>query len=127
MFNLSIILRLRMLRSARWLRVPLLPTTAADGCSTPSQWLGDEHIQRDYELLAQELRGSNPDLATRTRFVDPLIAFQLSHGADSDALRAFHRLVDDRNGNDIADFLFLPLVMPALRTAVAAATIGRCC
>ncbi|MET4044209.1 hypothetical protein ABIC03_005930 [Bradyrhizobium sp. RT6a] len=73
------------------------------------QWLGDEHIQRDYELLAQELRGSNPDLATRTRFVDPLIAFQLSHGADSDALRALHRLVDDRNGNDIVDFLFLPV------------------
>ncbi|WP_082637339.1 Ulp1 family isopeptidase [Bradyrhizobium retamae] len=73
------------------------------------QWLGDEHIQRDYELLAQELGRSDPNLATRTRFVDPLIAFQLSHGADSDALRAFHRLVDDRNGNDIADFLFLPV------------------
>ncbi|WP_377827949.1 Ulp1 family isopeptidase [Bradyrhizobium lupini] len=73
------------------------------------QWLGDEHIQRDYELLAQELGRSDPNLATRTRFVDPLIAFQLSHGADTDALRAFHRLVDDRNGNDIVDFLFLPV------------------
>ncbi|WOH52671.1 Ulp1 family isopeptidase [Bradyrhizobium sp. sBnM-33] len=73
------------------------------------QWLGDEHIQRDYELLAQELGRSHPNLATRTRFVDPLIAFQLSHGADTDALRALHRLVDDRNGNDIVDFLFLPV------------------
>ncbi|MFC3320394.1 Ulp1 family isopeptidase [Mesorhizobium cantuariense] len=73
------------------------------------EWLGDDHIQRDYEFVAQELRGTNPDLAARTRFVDPLIAFQLNHGADSDALRAFHRIVHDRNGNDTADFLFLPV------------------
>ncbi|WP_245331192.1 Ulp1 family isopeptidase [Mesorhizobium sophorae] len=71
------------------------------------EWLGDDHIQRDYEFVAQELRGTNPDLAARTRFVDPLIAFQLNHGADSDALRAFHRIVHDRNGNDTADCLFL--------------------
>ncbi|MET2831126.1 Ulp1 family isopeptidase [Mesorhizobium shangrilense] len=72
------------------------------------EWLGDDHIQRDYELLAQELRGTNPDLATRTRFVDPLIAFQLSHGADSDSLSALHRIVF-RNGGDTADFVFLPV------------------
>ncbi|SDE69362.1 Ulp1 protease family, C-terminal catalytic domain [Bradyrhizobium brasilense] len=73
------------------------------------EWLGDEHIQRDYELLAQQLRGSNPDLAARTRFVDPLIAFQVGQGTNVDALRAFHRTVNDRNGNDTADFLFLPV------------------
>lgn len=75
-----------------------------------TQWLGDEHIHRDYGLLAQELLQSNPDLATRTRFVDPLIATQLLHGEASDALRAFHRIVNDRTiGYDTADFLFLPV------------------
>ncbi|MFG3591484.1 Ulp1 family isopeptidase [Bradyrhizobium sp. RDI18] len=73
------------------------------------EWLGDEHVQRDYELLAQELRGSNPNLAARTRFVDPLMAFRVGQGTEIDALRAFHRIVDDRNGNDTADFLFLPV------------------
>ncbi|XIA61965.1 Ulp1 family isopeptidase [Bradyrhizobium sp. TZ2] len=73
------------------------------------EWLGDEHIQRDYELLAQELRRSNPNLAARTRFVDPLMAFRVGQGTEIDALRAFHRIVDDRNGNDTADFLFLPV------------------
>ncbi|KYK44757.1 hypothetical protein A1D31_36020 [Bradyrhizobium liaoningense] len=73
------------------------------------QWLGDEHIQRDYELLSQELQQSNPNLAARTRLVDPLVAFQVGHGSDADALTAFHRVVNDRNGNDTADFLFLPV------------------
>ncbi|MGY3619202.1 Ulp1 family isopeptidase [Bradyrhizobium sp. USDA 10063] len=73
------------------------------------EWLGDEHIQRDYELLAQELQERNPELAARTRFVDPLIAFQMSHSAHSDMRRALHRIVVDRNGNDMADFLFLPV------------------
>ncbi|UFW91991.1 hypothetical protein BjapCC829_49445 (plasmid) [Bradyrhizobium barranii] len=73
------------------------------------EWLGDEHIQRDYELLSQELRESNPDLAARTRFVDPLVATQVGQGLDNDALRAYHRIVYDRNGNDTADFMFLPV------------------
>nr|WP_083926596.1 Ulp1 family isopeptidase [Bradyrhizobium sp. WSM4349] len=73
------------------------------------EWLGDAHIQRDYELLSQELRQSNPNLAARTRFVDPLIAFQVGHGTEGDALNAFHRIVNDLNGNDTADFLFLPV------------------
>lgn len=73
------------------------------------EWLGDAHIQRDYELLSQELQQNNPNLAARTRFVDPLIAFQVGHGTDGDALNAFHRIVNDRNGNDTADFLFLPV------------------
>lgn len=29
--------------------------------------------------------------------------------AEADALRAFHRIDDDRNGNDTADFLFMPV------------------
>lgn len=75
-----------------------------------TQWLGDEHIQRDYELLSQELRQRNPDLAARTRFVDPLIAFQVGQGTDGIALTAFHRIVNDRNGIDTADFLFMPVI-----------------
>ncbi|MDX8535996.1 Ulp1 family isopeptidase, partial [Mesorhizobium sp. VK25D] len=75
-----------------------------------TEWLNDEHIQRDYELLAQELQRENPDLAARTRLVDPLIAhYHLRLGSDNAALRAFQRIVYDRNGNDIADFMFLPV------------------
>ncbi|WP_407193303.1 Ulp1 family isopeptidase [Bradyrhizobium sp. STM 3566] len=72
-------------------------------------WLGDEHIQRDYELLAQELWASNPNLAARTRFADPLTAFRVGQGTNAAALSAFHQIVDDPNGNDTADFLFLPV------------------
>ncbi|MCK1738334.1 hypothetical protein IVA79_31180 [Bradyrhizobium sp. 138] len=73
-------------------------------------WLGDEHIQRDYELLEQELQGNNPDLAARTRFVDPLIAnYHLRLGPESVALSAFQRIVHNQNGNDTADFLFVPV------------------
>ncbi|MGY3619194.1 Ulp1 family isopeptidase [Bradyrhizobium sp. USDA 10063] len=72
------------------------------------EWLGDEHIHRDYELLAQELLGNNPDLASRTRFVDPLIAQQLRAGPERDVLGVLQLLVF-RNGYDSADFLFLPV------------------
>ncbi|THK33315.1 hypothetical protein EHS39_37320, partial [Ensifer sp. MPMI2T] len=75
-----------------------------------TQWLGDQHIHRDYELLGQELQRDNPDLAARTQLVDPLIAhYHLRLGSDDAALRAFQRIVYDRNGNDTADFLFLPV------------------
>ncbi|MER9045319.1 C48 family peptidase [Mesorhizobium sp. M0817] len=72
--------------------------------------LGDEHIQRDYQLLEQELQGNNPDLAARTRFVDPLVAnYHLRLGSESDRLTAFQRIVHNQNGNDTADFLFVPV------------------
>ncbi|MGY4567106.1 Ulp1 family isopeptidase [Bradyrhizobium sp. USDA 3256] len=74
-----------------------------------TEWLGDEHIQRDYELLTQDLQMNDPNLAARTQFVDPLIAFQLSWGAERDALSALQRILYDQNGNDVADFLFLPV------------------
>ncbi|MBB4396625.1 Ulp1 family isopeptidase [Bradyrhizobium sp. ERR14] len=70
----------------------------------PTQWLGDEHIQRDYELLAQELQQNNPDLAARTRFVDPLIAKMLRSPSKEVAERALGWV-----RHDTADFLFLPV------------------
>ncbi|NEU94357.1 hypothetical protein FNJ47_00575 [Bradyrhizobium sp. UFLA 03-164] len=70
----------------------------------PAQWLGDEHIQRDYELLAQELLQNNPDLAARTRFVDPLIAQMLRSPSKEVAERALGWV-----RHDTADFLFLPI------------------
>ncbi|MER8873951.1 C48 family peptidase [Mesorhizobium sp. M0814] len=74
------------------------------------QLLGDEHIHRDYQLLEQELQGNNPDLAARTRFVDPLVAnYHLRLGSESDKLSAFQRIVHNQNGNDTADFLFVPV------------------
>ncbi|CDX43785.1 hypothetical protein MPLA_680023 [Mesorhizobium sp. ORS 3359] len=73
-------------------------------------WLSDEHIAADYTLLIQELQRNNPDLASRTRLVDPLIAhYHLRLGSDSVAARAFQQIVYDQDGNDTADFLFLPL------------------
>ncbi|WP_271575561.1 Ulp1 family isopeptidase [Bradyrhizobium sp. CCBAU 11361] len=73
-------------------------------------WLGDEHIERDYELLAQELQRANPDLAARTRFVDPLEAlYRQRWGSVSVARGSFDRIVSNRNGEDTADFVFLPL------------------
>ncbi|MCC8958747.1 hypothetical protein H8B02_36605, partial [Bradyrhizobium sp. Pear77] len=73
-------------------------------------WLDDEHIQRDYELLEQSLQENHPNLAVRTQLVDPLIAhYQIRlTAADGDARSRFQRLID-RNGNDTADFLFLPI------------------
>ncbi|MVT73462.1 hypothetical protein GPL20_10200 [Bradyrhizobium cajani] len=70
----------------------------------PTQWLGDEHIQRDYELLAHELQQNNPDLAARTRFVDPLIAQMLRSPFKEVAERALGWV-----RYDTADFLFLPV------------------
>ncbi|MDI3567401.1 Ulp1 family isopeptidase [Bradyrhizobium sp. Arg816] len=70
----------------------------------PTQWLGDEHIQRDYELLAQELQQNNPDLAARTRFVDPLIAQMLRSPSKEVAERALGWV-----RHDTAGFLFLPV------------------
>ncbi|MGX9432231.1 Ulp1 family isopeptidase [Bradyrhizobium sp. LeoA1S1] len=70
----------------------------------PIQWLGDEHIQRDYELLTQQLQESNPDLAARTRFVDPLIAQMLRSDSNEVAQQALGWL-----SHHTADFLFLPV------------------
>ncbi|MDA9503894.1 hypothetical protein XI09_03580 [Bradyrhizobium sp. CCBAU 11386] len=70
----------------------------------PTQWLGDEHIQWDYELLAQELQQNNPDLAARTRFVDPLIAQMLRSPSKEVAERALGWV-----RHYTADFLFLPV------------------
>ncbi|WGD50839.1 Ulp1 family isopeptidase [Bradyrhizobium sp. CB1650] len=90
------------------------PTASSYGRSKlelgAKEWLGDKHINRDYELLAEELRRSRPELAALTQLVDPLIAhYQLRFGAEPDMLRAFQRIVYDSNGNDTADFLFLPV------------------
>ncbi|MCA1479826.1 hypothetical protein I6F37_32915 [Bradyrhizobium sp. NBAIM08] len=90
------------------------PTASSYGRSRlelgAKEWLGDKHIHRDYELLAEELRRGRPELAALTQFVDPLVAhYQLRFGAEPDMLRAFQRIVYDPNGNDTADFLFLPV------------------
>ncbi|WP_438270096.1 Ulp1 family isopeptidase [Rhizobium leguminosarum] len=75
-----------------------------------TEWLGDQHIQTDYELLMQDLQRNDPDLAARTRLIDPLIAhYHLRLGDERTALSAFQRIVNDQNGRDTADFLFLPV------------------
>ncbi|WP_224741674.1 Ulp1 family isopeptidase [Bradyrhizobium sp. 2S1] len=81
-----------------------------------TEWLGDEHIDRDYRLQEQDLRRNHPDLAARTRFVNPLIVLNYLRSNDDGAVRTeFQRIVDDDNGNDndTADFLFLPVINAA--------------
>ncbi|MBM2716346.1 hypothetical protein JQK88_35505, partial [Mesorhizobium caraganae] len=38
-----------------------------------TEWLGDEHIQADYDRLAHELRQTYPRFAAQTRFVSPAV------------------------------------------------------
>ncbi|UVK48593.1 hypothetical protein BPNPMPFG_008089 (plasmid) [Mesorhizobium sp. AR07] len=76
------------------------------------EWLSDAHILRDYHLLEERLRGINPTLAGQTRLVDPLIAngpLRLRSSSEIDRLYALQRILYDHNGNDTADFLFLPV------------------
>ncbi|QHP74152.1 hypothetical protein EI171_11685 [Bradyrhizobium sp. LCT2] len=76
-----------------------------------TEWLGDQHIDRDYGLQDQDLQRNDPDLAARTRFVNPLIALNyLRSNDDGVVLTEFQRIVYDDNGNDTADFLFLPVI-----------------
>ena len=76
-----------------------------------TEWLGDQHIDRDYGLQEQDLQRNDPDLAARTRFVNPLIALNyLRSNDDGVVLTEFQRIVYDDNGNDTADFLFLPVI-----------------
>ncbi|UGA44442.1 hypothetical protein HU230_0041245 [Bradyrhizobium quebecense] len=50
----------------------------------------------------------HPNLAARTRFVNPLIVLNYLRSDDDGVVRTeFQRIVDDDNGNDAADFLFL--------------------
>ncbi|UGY30314.1 C48 family peptidase (plasmid) [Bradyrhizobium septentrionale] len=75
-----------------------------------TEWLGDEHIDRDYRLQEQDLQRYHPDLAARTRFVNPLIVLNYLRSNDDGVVRTeFQRIVYD-NGNDTADFLFLPVI-----------------
>ncbi|WP_284283998.1 Ulp1 family isopeptidase [Mesorhizobium amorphae] len=72
-------------------------------------WLSDEHITTDFRILGHELRASNPALAARMRFVDPLVAQLLRAGPLGDAERHFQAIVRGQADNDTADFLFLPV------------------
>ncbi|SFL25497.1 hypothetical protein SAMN04488498_1921, partial [Mesorhizobium albiziae] len=72
-----------------------------------TDWLTDDHIQADYAFLRNEL---HPDLAARARLVDPLLAGHLRTARlDSDVLSRYQRIVLDQDGNDTAEFVFLPV------------------
>ncbi|MGY3396424.1 hypothetical protein ACVWW6_009015 [Bradyrhizobium sp. USDA 3311] len=71
-----------------------------------TDWLEDQHIAADYRIRERELHRNNPDLAARTRFVWPAQALVLRLAGDEDTLRG---IVNDEDGNDTADFLFLPI------------------
>ncbi|WP_338075756.1 Ulp1 family isopeptidase [Bradyrhizobium septentrionale] len=76
-----------------------------------TEWLGDEHIDRDCRLQEQDLQRYHPNLAARTRFVNPLIVLNYLRSDHDGVVRTeFQRIVDDDNGNDAADFLFLPVI-----------------
>ncbi|MBR1004279.1 Ulp1 family isopeptidase [Bradyrhizobium liaoningense] len=76
-----------------------------------TEWLGDEHIDRDYRLQEQDLQRNDPDLAARTRFVNPLIVLNYLGSNDDGVVQTeFERIVHDDEFNDTADFLFLPVI-----------------
>ncbi|MGL3104261.1 hypothetical protein [Bradyrhizobium sp. BR 1432] len=58
-----------------------VPTASIHGPSgqllDDMEWLGDEHIAADYALLLRDLQKDNPDLAARTRLVEPATAHVL--------------------------------------------------
>ncbi|WP_233465594.1 MULTISPECIES: Ulp1 family isopeptidase, partial [Bradyrhizobium] len=76
-----------------------------------TEWLGDEHILRDYQLQELDLQRSDSDLAARTRFVNPLIVLNYLGSNDDGVVQTeFQRIVHDDEFNDTADFLFLPVI-----------------
>jgi len=90
------------------------PTAPLHGRSGPllgvTECLGDEHITADYTLVEEELQRIDPDLAAQTRFVRPaqaqLLRLLPSH---SDRVQTFRQIVNDQDGNDTANFLFVPV------------------
>ncbi|WFU80363.1 Ulp1 family isopeptidase [Bradyrhizobium sp. CIAT3101] len=90
------------------------PTTSIHGhrgrLLCDMEWLGDEHIAADYALLLRHLQRENPDLAARTRFVEPVTAHVLRRTPNEDVLlENWQGIVNDQDGNDTARFLFLPV------------------
>ncbi|UVC15206.1 Ulp1 family isopeptidase [Mesorhizobium onobrychidis] len=72
-----------------------------------TEWLSDAHIQRDYDLLAEELRGIDPTLAARTRLVDPSVSHLLRHATPQDAQATLQAIYNQNVAP--ADFLFVPV------------------
>ncbi|MGX9415118.1 Ulp1 family isopeptidase, partial [Mesorhizobium sp. 14Arga] len=71
-------------------------------------YLGDEHITADYNLLGEQLQRDNPYMAARTRFVQPaethLLRWTTSQHETDQTLAVL-----DEQGRDTSDFLFLPV------------------
>ncbi|MHC6157746.1 PIN domain-containing protein [Bradyrhizobium elkanii] len=71
------------------------------------------------------MQRDNPDLAARMGFVEPATAHVLRRTLNEDVLlENLQGIVNDRNGNDTARFLFLPVNDDE---GDGAAAIGRCC
>ncbi|MGX9432689.1 Ulp1 family isopeptidase [Bradyrhizobium sp. LeoA1S1] len=74
-----------------------------------NEWLTDAHITADYTGLERELQRDHPDLAARMRLLRPAVA-QLLLTVDADELRTtVQGIVYDRDQNDTADFLLVPV------------------
>ncbi|CDX24822.1 Shikimate kinase [Mesorhizobium plurifarium] len=76
-----------------------------------TQWLEDDHIAADYAVLGGELHRANPDVAARTRLVEPSVAHLLRMTEDAaEATAIFHGTAGGgANLSGRADFVFLPL------------------
>ncbi|WP_258120340.1 Ulp1 family isopeptidase [Mesorhizobium onobrychidis] len=70
-----------------------------------TEWLSDAHIQRDYHLLEGQLQGINPELAARTRLVDPSVSHLLRHVGSNTAQHTLQSIYNQNTAP--ADFLFL--------------------
>nr|WP_309508728.1 Ulp1 family isopeptidase [Mesorhizobium onobrychidis] len=72
-----------------------------------TEWLSDAHIQRDYHLLEGQLQGIDPELAARTRLVDPSVSHLLRHAGSNTAQHTLQSIYNQSTAP--ADFLFLPV------------------
>ncbi|QGU21210.1 hypothetical protein MCHK_12365 (plasmid) [Mesorhizobium huakuii 7653R] len=73
----------------------------------PDQWLADEHILRDYNLLHEQLQALDPMLAARTLLVDPSVSHLLRH-RELQYARDILQSIYNRNAGP-ADFVFVPV------------------
>ncbi|MBA1143907.1 MULTISPECIES: Ulp1 family isopeptidase [Mesorhizobium] len=74
-----------------------------------TEWLSDAHIQRDYELLQEELQQIDPGFAASIRLVDPMVSHLLGlPGTDQRTVQRHLQSIIDQN-NARANFLFLPI------------------
>ncbi|ARS65977.1 Ulp1 family isopeptidase [Sinorhizobium meliloti] len=69
-------------------------------------WVYDQHIARDFNLLSRELQRNNPALAARTRLATPAMVQYLRMYPDAEITSMFS---NEYGVDDAADYVFIPV------------------